>query len=375
MRNSVDIIVIGAGIVGASAARALASAGRRVLVLRRGAGIGEASPAAAGMLAAQVESHDELLLPLALAARARHAALAGELAAAGYHVGHETGGILQVALDDAGATALEVICASHQAAGLAAEYIPAQDLAGRMPGLSGNTRGAMLAPDEGRVNNAALATALMRDAVKRGAMVEFAAADTIVVEHGRVVAVKTSAGDRRTAAVLIAAGAWSPTLKGLPRQIPVTPVRGQIVRTSWPAALARRTVFGPDAYIVPRGDDALLGSTMESVGYDPKVTAEGTSGIAAAAARLVPALAALPVLEAWAGLRPMTPDQRPILGLDPDVAGLAWATGHGRNGVLLGPLTAELVAQLLLTGESSWDLRPYGVERFSHSPRPTPHAP
>lgn len=375
MRNSVDVLVIGAGVAGASAARALARGGRKVLVIARGSGIGEASPAAAGMLAAQIEAGDLEMLPLALAARRQHDELARELAQAGDNVARAAGGIVQLALGATRAAALAAIGA-ESAPGLATTWLSASDVRRALPGLSGDVTGALVAEGDGCVDNVALLRALVKDAVKAGAMFEYAAAETLLLEGGVVKGARTSAGDRRSDAVVLAAGAWSGTIKGLPRPLPVEPVRGQIVQTAWPDPLPRRIFFGPDAYVVPRGDTALLGSTMEHAGFDARTTKDGIAAIRRAAGAFIPALAETPVLESWAGLRPMTPDGRPVLGADPEVPGLFYCTGHGRNGILLGPLSGEIVAELILRGKSTWDLRPYGVERFSHSdPRsPIPDA-
>jgi glycine oxidase len=148
-----------------------------------------------------------------------------------------------------------------------------------------------------------------------------------------------------------------------------------MVRMRWPEGVEPLVYFGPSAYVVPRDGDAIIGSTMEEVGYDARTTPDAVDALRRAAAELVPAFAGGGVVEAWAGLRPMTPDQRPILGRDPDLAGLFYATGHGRNGILLGPLTAELVAAEMLGHESPVDLGPYGIARFHHAPHTTHHAP
>lgn len=365
MRNSVDILVIGGGIVGAAAARALAMKGRRVLVVCRGAGIGEATPAAAGMLAAQVEAIDEATLPLSLAARARHAALAAELAEASHAVEHHADGIFQLALNDGDVDAHRAQARDQQRLGLRAEWIDETVLRRELPGVSPAARGALLSPDDGRVDNVRLGKALMRDAVQRRGMMEFAAADQLLVSDGKIRGAHTSAGDRLAPVVIIAAGAWSARLGGLPRPLPIQPVRGQMLRLPWPDGLPRRTIFGPDGYLVPRGDDALAGSTMEQAGFEARTTADGQAAIHAAVAAIVPKLAAAQAAERWAGLRPMTPDGRPIIGRDPDVDGLIYATGHGRNGILLGPLSGEIAAQLALGEEPALDLSPYAIGRFT----------
>ena len=123
-------------------------------------------------------------------------------------------------------------------------------------------------------------------------------------------------------------------------------------------------VYADDGYLVPRGVEALAGSTMERAGFAKDTTPEGQAQIVAAAAKIFPSLANAPVLRRWSGLRPMTPDTLPILGFDPAVEGLVYATGHGRNGILLAPLTGQIVCDLVVSGETRWDISAYSVDRF-----------
>ncbi|MGH7607285.1 MAG: NAD(P)/FAD-dependent oxidoreductase, partial [Gemmatimonadales bacterium] len=157
-------------------------------------------------------------------------------------------------------------------------------------------------------------------------------------------------------------------IRGLPRALPVAPVRGQMAATAWPAAAARAIIHAGGAYVVARGKEALLGSTMEQTGFDAGVTVEGIAAVRSAAIRLLPALADLPVLRTWAGLRPVTPDGRPILGADPGLRGLWYATGHGRNGVLLAALTGEIIAGSIAGVPIDIELGPFGVSRFEAAP-------
>jgi glycine oxidase len=134
--------------------------------------------------------------------------------------------------------------------------------------------------------------------------------------------------------------------------------------TPWPAGEPRMVLFGPGGYIVPRGDHAVLGSTMEEAGFEPRTTADGIEHIRVTTGRILPALLTWPIVRTWAGLRPMTTDGLPIIGPDPDCAGLVYACGHGRNGILLGPLTGEVVRDLVVRGETAHDIGTYRVERF-----------
>jgi glycine oxidase len=162
-----------------------------------------------------------------------------------------------------------------------------------------------------------------------------------------------------------APGAWAGAIDGLPRAVPVEPARGQIAVARWPEGQPRGILFGTAGYIVPRGLNALLGSTMERVGFEKGTTEAGLADIRRETAAILPALAGVPFTKTWSGLRPMTPDGLPILGFDPDVEGLVYATGHGRNGILLGPITGEIVRDLVVRGETSWDISAYSIMRFT----------
>jgi glycine oxidase len=141
-------------------------------------------------------------------------------------------------------------------------------------------------------------------------------------------------------------------------------MRGQMAATAWPAGTPPAILYHDHGYVLARGGDAVLGSTMERAGYDARVTNEGLAQIFRGAVRLLPALLTQPVQRLWAGLRPATPDGRPILGRDPDVEHLWYATGHGRNGILLAALTGEVVADLVTTGETDVDIASLRVDRF-----------
>ncbi|MFO8175020.1 MAG: FAD-dependent oxidoreductase, partial [Longimicrobiales bacterium] len=167
-------------------------------------------------------------------------------------------------------------------------------------------------------------------------------------------------------AVVLAAGAWARQVEGLPRELPVWPVRGQMLRLIPREPLPWTLVCGHDGrYLVPRANNTLLvGSTMEDVGFDDRVTEEGRETLAEGAAVLIPALEQATVVEAWAGFRPMSADQWPILGPDPEMAGLFYAAGHGRNGVLYASLVGRSVAELVLNGHTEVEWEPFGIQRF-----------
>jgi len=371
MSSAYDCVVVGGGVVGAAAARALAACGSRILLLDRAMPGGEASGAAAGMLAPQIEVlADDPILPLAIAARGRYAELVPELdRRTGVNVGYDAGGSVQVALDDDEAAVLAVQVEAQRALGLKAEWLDRAALARRHPGIGPAAKGALFAPDDARVNNVTLTAALLADAVRYGAEVaDHEEVTEIVTRSARVSAVVTRRGRYATGAVVVAAGAWSPGLRGLPRALPIEPIRGQMAVVTWPAGEPTGVLFGRHVYIVPRGDDALLGSTMEHAGFAKDTTPGGLALIYGGTAALLPAMGAQRIHRTWAGLRPITPDGRPLIGPDPDVAGLVYAAGHGRKGILLGPLTGEIVRDLVRDGATSWDIGACAVTRFDRRP-------
>ncbi len=342
-----DVVIIGGGAIGAACARELSLTGRRVLVLDPGGAIGQAWRAAAGMLAPQIEAaEDDASFRFGLAARAHYPPLAAALhETTGLDIGLWREGIAQVARGESEATELEAKASWQQRAGQRCEWLPPDVVATRWPWLR-PSYGALWADEEGALEPTKLVQALLADARRCGAVIVEDTAVAIEQRADRVTAVvgqrdRYAAGD-----VVLAAGAWSGRLGGLPRTIPVTPVRGQMAATPWPANVPRAIIYSKSGYIVARDQEAILGSTMEQAGFQADTTAEGIRNIIAGARTLFPLLPAAPT-RTWAGLRPTTADGLPIIGPDPTLHGLWYATGHGRNGILLAGLTGALVAQLL----------------------------
>jgi glycine oxidase len=167
--------------------------------------------------------------------------------------------------------------------------------------------------------------------------------------------------------VVLAAGAWSGRIEQLPRPLSVEPVRGQMLAFDWPADEPPAIVFSGHGYVLRRGSEAIVGSTIEHAGFNPIVTDEGRERLNQIARLVYPAFGGAAPRRGWAGLRPGTPDGRPIIGADPDVPNLWYATGHGRNGILLAAVTGELIAFLFGGGAGNgpeYDLEPVRPERF-----------
>jgi len=355
--SSCEVIVVGGGVIGAACARAAALRGLRVALCEPGPDRAAASRASAGLLAAQIEPPDEWLRGLAVRGRDLYEGLAGALReTTGLDIGFWRAGIASVAFDDAAADRLRDVVAQQRQAGLRCDWLEPDDVVERFLGAAPGCRGALFAPEDGAVDPAALTGALLADARRLGVTMLPERVERVVIASGRATGVALADRTLNAEHVVIAAGAWSPQLGGLPRPLPIEPVRGQMAAGPWPSATPPAILYCDHSYVLARGGEALMGSTMEHAGFDGRVTEAGIAEIVSGAARLLPALATVRPARTWAGLRPVTPDGRPIVGADPETRGLWFATGHGRNGILLAALTGEIIGDLLAGGATDVDI-------------------
>lgn len=352
-RRNWDTVIVGGGIMGCGAAWELARAGQRVIVLERSVPGAEASSAAAGILGAQVESHaDGPLFDLALRSRGRYPEWAEALfAATGLDIELRRSGVVRVAVEAKQLAALRKETQFQRDKGCRVEALGVRELHSELPILGAAVKGAVRFPDDARVDPPKLLRALRIGAERSGA--EFRSGTVVrrvVVEGKRCRGVSLDDGSVIGARhVVIAAGSWSSLVEGVP--LPkggVQPARGQIVELALPAPLFEPVIFGPGCYLVPRDDGrVLIGSTLEFVGYRREVTASAVRNLLDAAIKLVPGLANANFSQAWSNFRPYTEDQLPLIG-DAGIDGLLLATGHYRNGILLAPVTAEIIRALVL---------------------------
>jgi glycine oxidase len=366
-----DVLVVGGGVIGLGVAWRAAQAGMAVTVVDPSPGRG-ASWAAAGMLAPVTEVHygEQALLRLNLAAADRWPGFAAELEeAAGRQVGYRRCGTLTVARDTDDNAALEDLYRFQLRCGLQVERLRSRDCRRLEPGLAPSVRGGVLAPGDHQVDNRALAGALLAACERAGARLLADRATGLQLDGERVTGVRLAGGGSPAAAtVVLAAGCWSRELGGLAAELlpPVRPVKGQLLHLRGPAddPLCRRNVRGLEVYVVPRADGrVVVGATVEEQDFDTRVTAGAVHDLLRAALELLPDVAELELVETVAGLRPGSPDNAPLLG-PAGVDGLVVATGHYRNGILLAPVTAEAVAELLATGRVPAAIAPFSPARL-----------
>ncbi|GAC1558321.1 MAG: glycine oxidase ThiO [Herpetosiphon sp.] len=366
------VTIIGAGIQGLAIGWYLARAGRSVTIVERDTAGHGASWAAAGMLAPHVEAEpgEEKLLPLLLAGQELWPDFARELEqASGLAVGYRSEGTLVVALDHDDARRLKFQADYARSIGLEVELLSGYAARRREPHLASTVTAALYSSADHQVDNRLVVRALREAFLAAGGILrEHTPVTAIMIEHDRVHAVRLADETLPTSTLILAAGAWSRSLEGLTPALrpPVRPVKGQMLalQMSTEAPLVQHVVWGPGAYLVPRGDGRLLiGATVEERGWDPTLTAGGLLDLLRAAWETLPGIYDLPVVETWAGFRPGSRDDAPILGRTP-VAGLLMATGHYRNGILLTPITAQSISRLILTGETMPLIEPFNLARF-----------
>jgi glycine oxidase len=358
--ESVDVAIVGGGIVGLAAAWRARARGMTVTVLERDATGQGTSRVAAGMLAPVAEAEfgeaGRRLLELGLRSAEMWPGFAAELQeASGEDVGLRRTGTLVLARDEDEARELERQLVFRRSLDLNAERLLPSAARDREPALAPTVRLALEAPDDHSVDPRLVLAALHRACSRVGVEIrEHTAVRSVELDAGgaRVTGVSLRDGERVPAGqVVMAAGAWTEQVEGLPpsARMPVRPVKGQILRLRDPAGpgLLARVVRFEGGYLVPRGDGRyVLGATVEERGFELQPTAGGVYELLRDAHELVPGLSDLEIDELSVGLRPGTPDNAPAVGPGA-LTGLVWATGHHRNGILLAPFTAELVAATL----------------------------
>ena len=366
------VAIIGGGAIGLSIGWRLAQAGCRVDLFDRGEAGHGASWAAAGMLAAGIEAEpgEAALTNLNRRSQALWPGFAAELeAASGVPIGLRREGTLWVALTRDDAAQLRFQFDFQRGIGIVLHWLSGAQAREREPHLHPNAPAAVFSPDDHQVDNRRLVRALALAFVRAGGRLhERTEVTGFDLVGGRVAGVLTAERSSAADTVVLAAGAWSPDLPGLPEAArpPVRPVKGQMLALAMdPAApLLRHVIWTQRAYLVPRTDGRLIvGATTEERGFDARLTAGGMLALLDGAWRTVPGVEELEIVESWAGFRPGSRDDAPVLG-ESGVAGLVLATGHHRNGILLTPVTAEAMSRTILTGVSDPVIADFSRARF-----------
>jgi glycine/D-amino acid oxidase-like deaminating enzyme len=345
-----DAIVIGDGIIGLSTALELEQRGLRCVVFGAERP-GTASIAAAGLLAPSIGHLPAAVRPFFEKSLRLYPALLASLPELGDGPTLMTGLLV---VGDAGDAPESM---------RRGQPLGAEEARRLEPGVDA-PHGAVLHSNDGAIDNVRLMRALRR-AVEQRPRIGLIAEDpvsSIEVSPGLVRA-RSDAGIRAEAPrAIVAAGAWSPQIAGLPRPLPVFPLKGQMIALD--SCPIRRPVVGSGVYLVPRGTKTVVGSTSERAGFDVTTSPDAVDRLHTAAAAVCPALGASRVARAWTGVRPATPDMLPILGADPEHPELLYATGHSRNGILLAPATARALADLVVGCAPGFDLSGFGIARF-----------
>ncbi|MFI9543506.1 glycine oxidase ThiO [Streptomyces sp. NPDC052016] len=372
-----DVLVVGGGIIGLVTAWRAAQRGIATAVVDPEPG-GGAAQVAAGMLAAVTELHygEQTLLGLNLASARRYPDFAAELTeATGQDLGYRRSGTLAVALDADDRAHLRELHVLQQRSGLESQWLSGRECRRLEPMLAPGVRGGLRVDGDHQIDPRRLAGALVTACERAGVVFHRTWAERLSVVAGRAAGVLTRAGTPLAAGqVVLAAGSLSGRLAGVPDEVlpPVRPVKGQVLRLTVPRRYApfltrtvRAVVRGSHVYLVPRENGELVvGATSEELGWDTTVTAGGVYELLRDAHELVPGITELPLTETRAGLRPGSPDNAPLLG-PTELDGLLLATGHYRNGVLLTPVTGDVMAHALATGELPDEARPFTPRRFA----------
>jgi glycine oxidase len=367
-----DVIVIGGGVIGASIAYACTAAGMRVCLIERNEIASGASGAAAGMLAPQVEAHQpDDFFDLCLQGRSEYAQVAPALLEeAGIDIEYRKSGILRVALEEREAVDLQGRAEWQRQRGLTAEWLAPSDVAVREPMFAGAISrrivGALWLPEECQVRSPRLVRALLDAAIRKGTRIrEGTPVLGLVVEGNCVSGVRLPGEIVIGGAVVVAAGAWSAEVARYAGVgLRVEPIKGQILALSTMMRSPRHILWSGTCYVAPKVDGQLvIGATEERSGFDPRPTMSGLLQLAMSATEMLPELGRLPINTQWGGLRPATPDRLPVIGWAPALEGLFFATGHFRNGVLLGPLTGRIAAAMLAGEAPCSDVASYAPGR------------
>ncbi len=369
MNTMTDVVIVGGGVIGCAIAYFLRKQHVDVTLLERGKLGGEASGVAAGLLAPLGPlSGPGPFADLVLAGFSSLVALVSELEEeSGMKMGYERTGALRVVCNQKRVAHLRKRMQSWQGLGLQLYWLDGDEARQREPLLASDVCAAIYVPEESQIRAASVVQGFARGAQRMGAHIhEQQEVNQLLTNGARVTGVCTGQGETIFCnSVILASGAWvAQCAAWLNVTLPIHPLHGQLLSLLQPSPPLQHIVFGNAGYLVPRGDMLLVGATKDERGFDATVTEQGTSWLYETATQLVPALRSSEIQATWAGLRPHTPDSRPIVSFLPAWENIILAAGHNSVGVILSALTGQGVAEMITTGEVPLLWRPFSAERF-----------
>lgn len=374
LSETCDVLIIGGGVIGLSLARELHKKGvRRITVAERGEIGQEASSAAAGMLAPHAETdREDEFYNFCRESNNLYPGFAAELLdETGLDIELDRSGTLYLAFTDADSAEVRKRYEWQRAANMPVEHLTPGETRMAEPFVSPDVRESLYFPEDGQVENRKLMQALrMYAELNRIRIVEGTEVTELLTEGARVTGALTPRGTLSAGTVVLATGAWTSLIKLGPGTVPlkVRPVKGQMIAYQTAKRLFQRVIYTPRGYIVPRIDGRVLaGATVEDAGFDKKTTEAGTEFLRDVVAEIAPGLGSLEISEKWAGLRPFAADGLPVLGSVGAYDNLLAATAHYRNGILLAPLTARILAEKIVGGGDSEYVGYFGADRFRAS--------
>ncbi|MUK87526.1 glycine oxidase ThiO [Ornithinibacillus sp. L9] len=368
MPSMYDAIIVGGGINGGSIAYSLAKRGKKVLLLEKDRLGSKSSNAAAGMLAAQAElNEDGPLFQLAKKSRAMFPLLAEEIKElSGIDIELVNKGMYKIALSEEEEHQYKQIIDIQRQTGELAEWITGEEVRRREPSLSEAITGAVYIEKDGQVSAPKLTLGFLKAAAALGVEIkEYTEVLSFHVEKGKIAGVKTNSGNFESETVIVAGGAWSQKiLSEADVKLKTYPVKGECFSVLTHQPLINGTIFSHGCYLVPKkGGRLLVGATVKPNTFDQTVTVDGIGSLMEKAKKIVPSIVNAEWEKAWAGIRPQTSDSLPYLGEHPNYKGLFIATGHFRNGILLSPITGEMISNLIDGESTPIDLTAFRIDR------------
>lgn len=350
--RSVDVIIVGGGVIGSSIAYELSLRGISSLVLERNEVASEASSAAAGMLAAQAEFIEEApLLELALKSRAMFPQLIEKLKEqSGMDIGSVNQGLLRIAMTEKNVLRYQEQAKHQHRLGLSAEWLTKEQTLELEPLLASSIEGALFIEHDAQVVASQLTKAYAKAAVAQGAQLHtYAEVQELLYHEGKIKGVRVQNEHVFCEKVVIASSIWSTQLlQSAGYDLPLSSVKGECIAVRLADSWIRRTIYTDGCYLVPKANgELIIGATVKPRVMNKNVTLGGLSALIQAAEQLVPSIRESELIRAWSGLRPLTPTGLPYIGEHPEIEGLFIATGHYRNGILLSPATGVMIADLI----------------------------